>query len=475
MAQEAGFKDRNSAFAARRYVQEEQDVISKDQKRYGEIGAEGSKEAGTESTGEISEELEDLERIKKEIESLTPASDEAAKSLEGLYKEIVDLSASLNRGATEGRAADKKEIAMLEGGGAALKAEDITPVTKAIDKQSTSLGKAFKQFSMYAIALRTIKKALHEAVRTITDLDKYLTTQAMVTGKTRQQTYALLKTYQGMASTLGATTKEVAEVATQFMRQGKTAADALKLTEAAISAAKVAGIDVTSSVNYLTTALNGFQLSAEDAMRVSDKFASIAAQSATSYEEIATALSKVAAQANLAGMSIDYTTALLAKGIETTREAPETIGTALKTIIARMRELGDYGKTLEDGMDLNNVEKQLSYVGIALRTDTGELRSTEDVLDELGKKWETLTSNQQAAIAKALAGTRQQSRLIAMMNDYERVTELQEIAQRSAGATAAQAAVYMEGMEAALNKVNVAWEKIVTSVTNSEAIINLIN
>lgn len=43
-----------------------------------------------------------------------------------------------------------------------------------------------------------------------------------------------------------------------------------------------------------------------------------------------------------------------------------------------------------------------------------------------------------------------------MMSDYERVTELQEIAQRSAGATAAQAAVYMEGMEAALNKVNVA-------------------
>ena len=43
-----------------------------------------------------------------------------------------------------------------------------------------------------------------------------------------------------------------------------------------------------------------------------------------------------------------------------------------------------------------------------------------------------------------------------MMNDYERVTELQQIAQRSAGATAAQAAVYMEGMEAALNKVNVA-------------------
>jgi len=62
-----------------------------------------------------------------------------------------------------------------------------------------------------------------------------------------------------------------------------------------------------------------------------------------------------------------------------------------------------------------------------------------------------------------------------MMSDYERVIELQEIAERSQGATMAQMATYMEGMDAALNKVNVAWENIVTAVTDSNAIIGLIN
>jgi len=380
MAQQAGFADRNSAFAARRYVQNEATSISRDQKRISEIGSETTQDT------EMYRDTQDLEQVKKTIEDLAPVSEEAAQQLQNLYKEIVNIGSNINEGATKARNIERKERAKEEGGGAALNPEDIDNTTKSINKQSSSLGKAFKQFTLYAIALRTVKKALHEAARTVKDLDKYLTTQAMVTGKTRKETYELLKTYQSMASQLGATTKEVAEVATQFLRQGKTAAEALKLTEAAISAAKVAGIGVTESVNYLTTALNGFQLSAEQAMKVSDKFASIAAQSATSYEEIATALSKVAAQANMAGMSIDYTTALLAKGIETTREAPETIGTALKTIIARMRELTDYGATLEDGMNINNVEKQLAYVGIALRTETGELRSTEDVLDELGKK-----------------------------------------------------------------------------------------
>ena len=327
--------------------------------------------------------------------------------------------------------------------------------TKALEKQSTTLGKAFKQFTLYNIALKSLKKALKEAVVTVKELDKYLTEQAMVTGKTRKETYALMSSYQQLAKETGATTKEIASVATEYMKQGKTIQESLTLTKAAVSAAKVARVSVGDSVNYLTTALNGFRLSAEDAMKVSDKFAAVAASSATDYDELAIALSKVASQANLAGMSIDYTTALLTKGLETTREAPETMGTALKTIIARMRELGDYGETLEDGTDINNVESQLAYVGIALRDQQGELRSTEEVLDELGKKWDTLDKNQQAAVAKALAGTRQQSRLIAMMEDYERVTELQEIAQRSQGATLAQSATYLEGMEASINKISV--------------------
>lgn len=344
-----------------------------------------------------------------------------------------------------------------------------------LKKQESSLGKAFKAFTIYAAVLRTVKSALREAVSTITELDKSLTEQAMVTGHTRQETYNLVKQYQELATQVGATTKEIASVATEYMKQGQTIEDSLVLTQAAVSAAKVARVSVGDSVNYLTTALNGYQMAAEDAMRVSDIFAAVAAASATDYDELAIALSKVASQANLAGMSIEYTTALLTKGLETTREAPETMGTALKTIIARMRELTDYGATLEGDADINTVESQLAYVGIELRNANGELRSTEDVLDELGKKWETLNTNQQAALAKALAGTRQQSRLIALMDGYERVIELQDIADRSAGATAAQASVYLQGIEAAINNVRVAWERVISAFTNSDAITGIIN
>jgi hypothetical protein len=43
-----------------------------------------------------------------------------------------------------------------------------------------------------------------------------------------------------------------------------------------------------------------------------------------------------------------------------------------------------------------------------------------------------------------------------MMSDYERVIELQIIAQRSQGSTMAQMSALMTGLEASLNKIKIA-------------------
>lgn len=433
----------------------------------------------------LSDTLNDLNRQRQEkVDELNKAAEDAkdgggelsADQLKA--QEIVSATISgkveIDNAIVQGKAAAKDNAVTTPD-------EEIVDVPKLAgepkkeNKNTGIIGKAAKNLISYTVVLGTMKKALRNAVETIQVLDKALTEQAMVSGMTREQVYGLLSSYQELAMASGATTKEVATVATEFFRQGKSSEEALTLTEAAVKAAKVASISTSDSVDYLTTAINGFKMSAQDAMDVSDRFAALAASSATSYEELAIALSKTASQANLAGMSMDYTLGLLAKGIETTREAPETIGTALKTVIARMREISDYGETLDGETNINNVEQNLSYVGIQLRNVSGELRSTEDVLDELGRKWDTLSSNQQAAIARSLAGTRQQSRLISMMNDYQRTLELVEISERSNGATAAQAATYMLGMEAAINKVTVAGEKLITALTDSEALIAIVD
>ena len=74
-------------------------------------------------------------------------------------------------------------------------------------------------------------------------------------------------------------------MATKFYQQGKSTTQVLELTEAAAKAATIAGIDGSRSINLLTNAMNGFQMSADKAMEVSDKFAALAASAATDYEE----------------------------------------------------------------------------------------------------------------------------------------------------------------------------------------------
>lgn len=115
----------------------------------------------------------------------------------------------------------------------------------------------------------------------------------------------------------------------------------------------------------------------------------LAAHSAASIDELATAMSKGAAQANQAGLSFDQYNAYLATMIEATREAPENIGTSMKTIISRIQQIKE-GNNTDDDVDVNAVEKALRSVNVALRDETGQLRDLDEVLGDLGPKWKHL-------------------------------------------------------------------------------------
>ena len=353
--------------------------------------------------------------------------------------------------------------------------DTINKASESQQRNTSILARATKQVITYGSVVSLLKKAYQVTIDTIKDMDKALTDMAVVTNMSREQTWQLVGEFQNLAKQTGKTSSEIASMATKFYQQGKSTTQVLQLTEAAAKAATIAGISGSQSIDLLTNAMNGFQLSASQAMVVSDKFAALAASAATDYEELATALSKVAAQANLAGMSMDFTLGLLTKGIEVTREAPETIGTALKTVISRMRELTDYGATLEDGMDVNRVAKALSNIGVELMDEQGQFRDLEEVITEVGMKWDTLNKNQQANVAVAMAGTRQQSRLIAMMQDFDRTLELVDVSANSYGATMAQQSKYMGGLEASTTLLTNSWQTLITTLTNSDVFIKALD
>jgi TP901 family phage tail tape measure protein len=215
----------------------------------------------------------------------------------------------------------------------------------------------------------------------------------------------------------------------------------MALTNETLKMARIAGLECADATNLMTAALRGFnmEINQASAQRVNDVYSELAAITAADTNEIATAMTKTASIAASANMELETTAALLAQMIETTREPAETAGTAMKTIVARFTEMkkatSDIVSVDGEEVSVNKVDAALASVGVSLKNANGEFRNLDDVLLELASKWNTLDIMSQRYIATTAAGSRQQSRFIAMMQDYGRTMELVDAAYNSSGSS----------------------------------------
>lgn len=325
-----------------------------------------------------------------------------------------------------------------------------------------------------------MNRFIRQSVNAIKELDAAFTEIAVVTDMTTSQLWESFDTYNEMAQKLGTTTVDAIKTSALYYQQGLETVEVMTLTEETMKMARIAGMDFAEATDRMTAALRGFKLEMSEASRVNDVFSALAAESAVDTDELSYALTKTASIAASAGMELETTSAFLSQMIETTREAPENIGTAMKTIIARFQELKSaVGDSVEiDGelVDVNKVDTALKSVGVQLRDSlTGQFRDLDDVFLELASKWDTLDRNTQRYVATIAAGSRQQSRFIAMMDNYERTLELVDIAQNSNGASAAQFAKTLDSLEAKMNNIQSSFEEFIGTIVGSELVKNILD
>ena len=181
----------------------------------------------------------------------------------------------------------------------------------------------------------------------------------------------------------------------------------MKLTEQTLKMARISGLDYAESTDYMTNALRSFKMEMQDAQRIVDVYSAVAASSATDVEQLAEAMSKTASSAEAVGSSFENTTAMMAVMIEATRQAPENIGSALKSIISRYGQLKVNPNTLVDSegqeLSLNKVDTALQSVGISIHDAQGQFRDFDDVIMDLAKSWDTIDKNTQRYIATVMA------------------------------------------------------------------------
>lgn len=346
---------------------------------------------------------------------------------------------------------------------------------KAAKKEVVKFGDIVSGTFLGTSLSNLFQTGLSRGIEFFKDYDETLTRTMMVTGQTREEVNSLTSSYNKLANQLSSTTKDVAAAQLVFYQQGLGTSEALKMTEASIAVSKTGGIGAAEAADRLTAAVRGYQLSANEAMDIADKMSALDAAAASSVDELTVAMQKSASQARMAGLDLDYYMAYLSTMQEVTREAPENIGTAMKSITSRLQEIKDIGKIEEDGTTFSNVAKALTSIGIAATDSSGQLRTLQDIMNELGPMWNTLDRNHKAYIATVLAGNRQQSRFIALMDNYDRAMELVDVSQNASGESAKQLRAYNQGLEASFTRLSNAWQQFATNIADSSMIKRIID
>lgn len=345
-----------------------------------------------------------------------------------------------------------------------------------VDEQIDSVARRIANFTSLTGSFEILRRTIRDAYNDIKELDAAMNSIAIVTNFTNQQLWNQVDAYAKLAQEMGVDLVGVYDVQKLYYQQGRDMTDVAELTEKTLQFARIAEMDYADATDAMTVAINAFKLEATDASRIVDVYSNLAAKAAVNQNELANAMSKVASMASSVGMSLETTSAFLTQIIETTREAPETAGTALKTVLARfgeVKKLINTGKntgTTDEGetVDVNKIDTALKSVGIRLTDTQGQMRALDDVLLDLAKKWNSLDSMTQRYLATMAAGSRQQSRFLALMSNSERLTKLLGEAYNSAGAGEKQYEKTLDSLESKLNNLHTAWTQFTTSLVNSE-------
>lgn len=425
-------------------------------------------------------ELADAE---KSVESSTQKSNQAVESyVNELKQEILMLTTKLDlleKGmtgtdalteATNNRALAEQRVKTAIAESNTKDKEQLT----LVDKLKSSFKDYFNNFMSYGLvnnAMNAMTTAIRQSIDTVIELNTAMTDVQMVTGESAEQTAELAHQYSQMAKELGATTTEVANGAAEWLRQGKSVAETNQLLESSMILSKVGAIESSQATELLTSTLNGYKKEANEAMHVVDAMSAVDLAAATSVEELAVALQSTANMARVNGVGFEQLLGMVGAVSEASRRSASVVGNSFKTIFSRLTNVAA-GKMTDDlGEPLNDVEQVFNGLNIKLRDSSGEFRNMYDVISELANKWTKLDNVEQNWVATSVAGTRQRETFLTLMENWDRAVTLSTTALNSEGMAMDKMSIYLESIEANLNKLKAAVEDLLYS----EEIVNVIN
>ena len=401
------------------------------------------------------------------------ASKEAKESLNAYYRELSGGRVSVDR------------LNYIE-----KELKDIDAVQRGLGKLGKNLKDQFKEASASFTQWLSISSGIMALVYQLQKMPKEVikVNSAMVelTKVSDASDSEITKYFDEAAESAkkyGSAVSDMFSATADWSRLGYNLPDSKKLAEVATLYTNVGdGIDMNTANEHLISTLQGFQLEAEDALGIIDRFNEVANNFPIDTAGIGEALQRSAASFYAANTDLSKSIALIT-GTNSVVQDPDSVGTMWKTVSMRLRgvtqELEAAGLEtegmVESTVQLRDLIQGLTGFDIMADEAGTQFKDIYDIVVGIGHEWKNLTDVEQAGLLEALAGKRQGNALSAALNNISMIEEAYKTAEDSAGSALKEQEVYEQGIEYSLKRLEAVFQTFANHILDSKVVKGIID
>jgi TP901 family phage tail tape measure protein len=364
------------------------------------------------------------EELKAKVAELSKAYEESKEATGENSEETKKLKTELDKAekqlATTEAQTTKYEAAVKKQGAAVTQAEaDLANMEVQLRDVNAELAR--QKFDEYAEKAGKVGQAVQTAgqhmmkvttaiggvaaasVTVAANFEQQMSKVQAISGATAEDTDRLTESARQWGRDTKYSATEAGEAFEYMALAGWKTDDMLEGIGGILNLAAASAMDLGTASDIVTDYLTAFGLSAKDAGKFADEMAYAMSNSNTTTEALGEAYKNCAATAASMGYSVEETTAVLMTMANAGVKGGEA-GTALNAIMTRL------------ATDTKGCATELSKYGVEVYDAQGNMNSLSSILTGVRGVWNNLTDEQQANLAKTIAGTNQFSALQTIMS-----------------------------------------------------------
>lgn len=342
-------------------------------------------------------------------------------------------------------------------------------------KLKNSASKFAESFNFSTIITKSYKAAKY-LVTSLIEIDSSMTNLKSICNENEKAYNLFFINAKKNAHDLGVSVKDVIDATAEFARMGYTLSDSAELSRVALLYKNVGdGITEQEASQSIISTMKAFNLTAEEAESIVDKFNAVGNNFAISSGGIGEALQKTVSALASAGNDLNESIALTV-GANSVIQDPDAVSNMWETVSMRIR--GAKTELEAAGLETEGIVTSTSQLrdtirnitGFDILTDANTLKSTKDIIVGIGETWQNLTKTQQNSLLDTLAGNSQSNALSMTLSNVDGIKAAYDEAKNSAGSAQAEQDKLGESIGSTVDQIQYRIQELATDLIDSDLV-----